>query len=212
MQNMTRSKWFKAIAITLVLTFLALDISWANPDGFTSRCSNLAAPNIHQDAGVQGLAYKLEGSVNGTILSVAKYLLGGPLGNDRPLDLKYMAPVLAQELKALPNAAVDLSRVEKKEDGRVLIPYVAEDGKLYVAVAALKDSPAAGTLQGETIEELSETYKIVKIEADAASQTKALPRRPGIMKSIILAAALTGGVTATSISQITGAETHMGWL
>ena len=78
MLKMTKYLWFKAICITLVISFISLDIAWAHPDNNAAATNCLGAPLVGQVNPVTPQAAALRDSVlrdvnlMGAILYISK--------------------------------------------------------------------------------------------------------------------------------------------
>ncbi len=162
MNKLTHSNFFRIISLVLIITFIALDISWAYPPDPSTQNSTLATPSLLQQQPINEKFQQSifsEGRVLGSVCSIAKYLL------DDKLPIKYLDQVLTAELgNAIQN--IDLSHVTISKDGAILIPCEVK-GKKRIIQIAVKESLAAKDLIGYewvvsskyVIRELPEDYK-----------------------------------------------------
>ena len=117
------SQFFRIISLVLIITFIALDVSWAYPPGHNTSSSTLAAPSLLQQTSVNEHAARFQqsifsqGALLGSVCSIGKYLL-----EDR-LPIGHLEQVISTELGEAVKG-IDLSRVTIK-DCVVLISYTA---------------------------------------------------------------------------------------
>jgi predicted NBD/HSP70 family sugar kinase len=145
MNEIKNSGFFRIISLVLIISFIAFDISWAYPSGFSEK-STLAAQGLFQQQMMtaDGLARHNEIFSNMRLLtsvrSIAKALL------EQKLPLKYLDTTVTDELGGVLIDGLDLSRVMVR-DGVILIPFLARNNK-YVIQIAPKGSLAANDLKG----------------------------------------------------------------
>ncbi|MDD5440396.1 MAG: hypothetical protein PHS37_09445, partial [Candidatus Omnitrophica bacterium] len=149
--NIHKNIYFKSIAVTLIVTMLASDVTWANPDGFTRNNSTLAPYTIFQQ--------QFRGSILNNVRlvfaveNIADYLLGG--GNpEKALPLEHLAYVMRKEEEAVKakigalTQGIDLDNVQYNTDRQVIeIPFTDKDKHFIIQVTPV-NNPAAKKLIG----------------------------------------------------------------
>lgn len=144
MSSMIRFRWFKTLALLLVLSFITLDIAWAYPST-PSDTATLGTQALYQQQMMTEGAERFRQSVfSDRDLTVSVYSVAKCLFEDG-LPLEKLDATLTAELGDAARG-VDLSKVSMA-DGVILMEYV-RGRKSYVIQIARKDSLQSSGLIG----------------------------------------------------------------
>jgi hypothetical protein len=136
MHAVSHKPWFKAICLVLVVSFICLDISWAQPANVSEVPQKLSAELPFQteimDEGKEAFRNSLFSDIKllASIETIAKYLL------EEKQPLKHMQSVITEEIGDIAEG-IDLSRVTVR-DNIVSIPMERNSEKSVVQIA-MKD-------------------------------------------------------------------------
>ena len=139
MQTMKRALPFKAIAIILIISFFALDVSWAQSIDRPGRNSDLAAQYVSQREMMTDEARLFQKSIFAdfglchSLVCMGKYLLEGAEGSNGPVAPKYLKSWLARNKPELAAAFSDIGIELSQIQGAVV-----ENGALKVLDASQK--------------------------------------------------------------------------
>ena len=138
---------YKVICSILVISFITMDISWANPDigSSTVNTHTLMQPTIFtSDMGAQNLDPFVGASKDAAMFmfsmnNIANYIFLEPFGFDQRMD--YFADIMNKEYP-FNNKGIDYSNVYF-EDEIITVPYkISEDNLIYVQIAEKTNSKA----------------------------------------------------------------------
>jgi hypothetical protein len=150
MHAVSHKPWFKAISLVLVVAFICLDISWAQPANVSGTAQKLSAELPFQseimDEGKADFRQSLFSDIKllASIKTIAKYIL------EEKHPLSYMQSVITKEIGDIAER-IDLSRVTVK-DNVVSIPLERGDEISLIQIAKKDSLSPAEVSDGEWIE------------------------------------------------------------
>lgn len=195
MNSLISRKAVRVISVIVLASMLFSDIAWSHPD-LMAGSSHLAVPTQFQMGEDASRLFSSGANARGTIISILRYALGDPQAGVPALPREHMPVILARALGERAKA-VDILNVTFRDDGTLLIPY-EEEGKLYIAHAALKGTPQEQTIQGAATLDLSDRYAIAIDEVKLPKEAANMPplQKPGASigratVTLLLAAAIS---------------------